>query len=253
MKRKTEDQILQLAFEEMTPELAAAYERDALLDPEASCALADYRQIKADLRMLADIPPDQLSKERLREAILDRGLKPKPVRRTSWAWMPMTAAAVAAAAFLLRPHPPVSTRVAIGPRQNIFSIPKVATPGDSAVAGRVAPPASSEEIDVPTAAMRAAIYDPSSRHSSTRRHHLRTDIQIGTGDMKEFDLTANISPQSSVTPPTGKTSSPSGADSQPAASTPSAPIVLIDSEKDGSTGASKATEVNSTSNVVVGG
>src|SRR5690349_10801263 len=103
MNRKLEDAMVRLAFGDVTPEESAALEREAQHDPEAARALASYRRMREGLKDLHEIPEDQLSKERLRHAILSQGLRPKPVPSgRSWLWMPAAAATLAFGMILMR-------------------------------------------------------------------------------------------------------------------------------------------------------
>jgi hypothetical protein len=104
MNRKFEDKLVELAFEDLEPAEATRLEQEARHDPEAAEALYAYRELREGLRSLGEVPEDQLSKERLRDAILGRGLQPTPPRR-NWVWAPAAACAMLAAAFLLLVRP----------------------------------------------------------------------------------------------------------------------------------------------------
>jgi len=100
MNRKFEDKLVRLAFGETNPRESSALERKVQSDPEAARALEAYQSLKIGLNLLTDVPPDQLSKERLQNAILGQGLRPLPAEnptRWGWAWMPATATAAALA------------------------------------------------------------------------------------------------------------------------------------------------------------
>ena len=95
MDKKFEEKLLAAAFGDLTPEESEHLESRIGLDPEAEKALQEMRQIKQGLRELADVPPHQLSTERLRHAILHEGLKPR-TQRWSFGWLAAPAAAAAA-------------------------------------------------------------------------------------------------------------------------------------------------------------
>lgn len=87
MDKKFEDKIAKMAFGELTEAEAAEVRAHTAANADAARALDSYEALRSDLRRMKDIPPDQLSKERLQNAILGQGLQPKPVRRTyPWAW-----------------------------------------------------------------------------------------------------------------------------------------------------------------------
>ena len=87
MDNKFEDQIAKMAFGELSEAEAKDVKAHAAANADAAQMLASYEALRSDLRRLKDVPPDQLSKERLQNAILTQGLKPKPVRRSNpWAW-----------------------------------------------------------------------------------------------------------------------------------------------------------------------
>ncbi len=87
MDKKFEDQVAKMAFGELSEAEASEVRAHAAANADAGQMLASYEALRSDLRRLKDVPPDQLSKERLQNAILTQGLKPKPVRRSNpWAW-----------------------------------------------------------------------------------------------------------------------------------------------------------------------
>ncbi len=264
MNRKFEDNLLRLAFEDMSPQEAAALEREALQDPEAALALAQYRQMRTGLRDLAEVPSDQLSKERLREAILARGLthEAKPAARSfGWSWMPVMAAGLAVLVFVYRPHAGTDPKIASHREANPFTYPTIEVPPSGPVAmnsskmietaGVGTSSASFMSPSVP--AQTVAIVTHPNRNGLRSRHQARNERSLN--GLFAFSGTGTGNVMESVIKPAPSTS---GADTatmaSPAAATPPAsPIVLIGNEKDGSTGASRATEVDSARNVVVGG
>src|SRR2546423_4501280 len=104
MNRRTEEKLIKLAYDEMLPQEAAAFEAQSKADPESARLLAHYRQIKADFVRLNDVPEMQFSGERLREAILHGGLKRRN-RLAAFGWLlaPGLAAALAVVLFINRP------------------------------------------------------------------------------------------------------------------------------------------------------
>lgn len=263
MNRKFEDNLLRLAFEDMSPQEAAALEREALQDPEAALALAQYRQMRTGLRDLAEVPSDQLSKERLREAILARGLthEAKPAARSfGWSWMPVMAAGLAVLVFVYRPHAGTDPKIASHREPNPFTYPKIEVPPSGSVAVNSPKPetaavgTSSASFMAPSMPVRTvATLTHTQRNGLGSRHQARNERSLnglvaisgtGTGNAMEFVMK----------PATSTAGNDTASMPSPGAATPPAsPIVLIGNEKDGSTGASRATEVDSARNVVVGG
>ena len=101
MDKNYEEKIAKMAFGELSEAEAAEVKAHAAADVDAAKALASYELMRSDLRSMKDVPPDQLSKERLQNAILGQGLKPKPVRRPfPFAWV-TSVAAVALVGFVM--------------------------------------------------------------------------------------------------------------------------------------------------------
>lgn len=264
MNGKYEEKLARLAFGDMSPEEAAEFERRAESDPQARKCLTEYRALRADLRNLGEhVPPDQLSKERLRDAILGQGLRPvaePEATSRGWMWMPVAACAVMFAYFgFLRPSPTSKTpSVVIDPAavssvamkdSETLTMPKLNLPTAKAVVVKKAAP-----VTTPIVAER-----------TSRREHRAGDLMVAStpGDLESDGDTGPIL--------VGITSSRhAGRDARRAPSQPppkpvetvakssehdstSGPIVLIDSYKDADTGTNNATEVGTASNVLVGG
>ena len=101
MKRK-DDRLLRLAFGELTDDAARAVEANATAAERAE--VESFRALREGLQQLPPPPPDNLSAERLRAAILDRELKGRPARPT-WGGLllaPVALAAMAAVVVLPR-------------------------------------------------------------------------------------------------------------------------------------------------------
>lgn len=82
-----------LAFGDLTESEAAQVRAMADRDPEASQVLRAYESMRSDLRSMSDsVPADQLSKERLQDAILKRGLKEQAQPRRWLGWIMAPAA-----------------------------------------------------------------------------------------------------------------------------------------------------------------
>jgi hypothetical protein len=261
MKRKQEDRLMRLAFGDLSIEESAALEKQVAADPESADVLAEFRGLREDLRALADVPAHQLSNERLREAILGQGLKPKaPEPMLSWLWMPATAVCVIAAFFVL------------GQRRGSVEPRLVGFPNSVPVAGETAfdlgPMKDPASISKPAAPKSVMIHGPSpirlavaeeprpARHR--RSSHAAFGVDPGWVALSDSsDSSSADMPGGSVPGASDGTSAPAGAD--PTAnlkpiddkSTPT--VVVINPDTDQDTGASTATEVGSGKNVVVGG
>jgi len=262
MNRKIEDELMKLAFEEMTPEQASELSQIAASDPEAQRTLTDYQDIKRSLRMLADVPPHQLSNERLRSAILGQGLKPARKRFSlGWASMPLSAAALAVVFMAIKPKPPVEPMVALHQKENLFPVPTItAPPSRFALKTPAANTALPSIVPQPTpTVMKSTV----AFHRSVRHHSHKIDDRVALvsgdengsldGDIRFAMNQADKQVKSPVTSASPLVANPSAAPAATVAENKPAAIVLIDGQKDGNTGASRATEVDSTSNVVVGG
>jgi len=259
MNGKFEEKLVRHAFGEVTPKEASALEEQAKVDPEATKLLSDFRQVRDDLRLLCDVPPDQLSKERLRDAILGQGLKPEPLReapRWGWTWMPITAFAIVFGWLTFRQHPTEISRGLTGER--------------GAVAIHMAPKSSDNAINFGLDSKTAAVPSGFGTHhgaapiltrdgnvhvSLNPHHHLsnrpknleaplpssgvltvyaqpRAKQKLGTSSRVDLaDRVSNTVDKNSIV----------------------SPMVMINPENDSDSHAQKATEVDSASHVVVGG
>lgn len=96
MNRHDEERIAMLAFGELEGTELAKVQELVQRDSEAAKLLAKYEGMRSDLRLLRDVPPEQLSTDRMRDAILGQGLKPERTRNWfGWVWIPAGAAAFA--------------------------------------------------------------------------------------------------------------------------------------------------------------
>ena len=247
MDKKTEERISQLAFGELSEREAAEVKELAAKQPEGSAVLDAYATMRDDLRRLRDIPPDQLSKERLQNAILAGGLKPKPVRSgISWLWVPSTALTIVFGMFLLSkvPSNPPGSIEAPG-RENVSAmilndydvsvadkLRKMTFTGGVGVArdesGLSTPIPASEEsspskLDAAAASVLAAPAAPVTRSGKTYYRALKSS-----------------SPKASNREALAEEAAPSNG-----------ALVIIQSGKDMSTGAQSAVEVSQTQDVIV--
>lgn len=271
MNGKFDEKLAQLAFGDMTPEEAARIEAQVRQDPAASARLAEYREMRASLSGLSAVPDHQLSNERLRDAILAQGLRPKAVEPSSpglgrgWLWMPVAACALGFGLIVLR-HAPQGAPVVVMDEAKHASVPTVAF-NEPKTFHQVTPAVPTTHVETTQAnpvekssVEGVAVHLASSRHEepSRRRRARHPRFSPGTTPVPAFfpSVTEPRVPSGAVAlnqnpPPTTQPTSNPALDS--AAGTPSSPIVLIDSNPDAQTGAPTATEVGTVSNVVVGG
>jgi hypothetical protein len=115
--------MIDLAFGEFSETEAAELETLAGADPIAAKQLQELRCLKSDLKALSEIPPHQLSNDRLRDAILGQGLKPKSVFDWSWIWMPaLSCVLVGGLMFGLR-HRPTGDPGFVSPQVASIQVP----------------------------------------------------------------------------------------------------------------------------------
>lgn len=237
MNKKLEEKLAMLAFGDMAPEEAARLENEMRGDPDAERILEQYRNMRLDLHAMANVPEHQLSTERLRHAILNQGLKPVSRPRWGWLWMPAAAAVLAVGLVLARgigsmPGLPMSGGPVASSNGSDLQFPQPRLENAFAFAT-----ASAQILSVAKTEP-AAVVPPRSHRRAPNVDRLAA-LRDAVNQEFENQMMASISPtpraRDAKNPPSG------------------APIVLIDGSQDSSTGTLKASEVDSTSNVVVGG
>jgi hypothetical protein len=272
MNRKLEDAMVRLAFGDVTPEEVVALEREAASNPEAARALASYRRMRDGLRDLYDVPQDQLSKERLRHAILASGLKPQPTQSPrGWLWMPAAAAVLAFGFMLARPGArnggveivgPAGGPVAIHAKEPTLFNPDLQPPASSGLdivrPGTGAATAAKVTETNPTVAIRTAASTAPRRRKGSRSHREAPVFASISDTVAVIPNTADgdgfVPDRNAIVANHAGESSGLDAAAGTAASAPTAqPIVLIEGSKDNDTGAQKATEVDSSKNVRTSG
>lgn len=87
---RLDDLILRAAYGEASAEDLAELKLRAAADPKIQAKLDRHLAVCGAMQSLKEVPVNQLSNERLREAVLRQGLKPEAKRSSiwSWAWMP---------------------------------------------------------------------------------------------------------------------------------------------------------------------
>jgi len=250
MNGKLEEKLAQLAFGDLSPSEAKRLEMEADRNPEVRRALMVYKDMRDGLRSLAEVPEDQFSKERLRDAILTQGLKPapsKPVSSRTWLWMPAAACMLGFGLVYARhtlDNAKRTPEIVLNSRA-LNSVPQLISKEPVKVA-ITTPSVTQSNSGMVVAGMRITT-ETTSRHK--RRHH-----QVATASVvKEANIWSpdeEFGAGVASTSADSNTSIPSETVSAVAVSNP---IVLIDQDKDAQTGAQRATEVGSASNVLVGG
>jgi hypothetical protein len=259
MKRRNEDELINLAFGELSSERAGEVEK-LLAEEEAAQTVNSFKALRDDLKLLNNIPDSQISIERVREAILAGGLKRKrPVLRWSWVAAPTLALALGWGIMLSRPMPSVRHSSTPEPVQksdtnlfaykapearNLFHPELELTDLNRAVTRNYSfgkdDPAT---VAVPDSSVTdsEAVYRP--EHSSGYENRAAEEVPTPA-------VSANEPPVPAVAEKLPNLddvamASHSGTDDQG--------VVVVDEAKDRTTGAQKATEVEAPSDVVVGG
>ncbi len=257
MNKKLEDQLCQLAFGDL-PEGEAEHLRQAVSsDPKLAQALQGYRDLRQELGCLRDVPEMQISRDRLRDAILAGGLKSR--RTPSWSWLgaPVALAAAAFAATLYLRHPsnglPVAMSTVAGPMIMDSPASKVADKAPAVDLTRAPNLLGSFDFSTKSSSVATAPVAPAPapRTVSRVRTH-RTDTPPVMTMAMGKQPTSFGAPMS-FSAGSNEAVSPSAVARMSAAAPPEPPVVVIDNEKDRDTGAQRATEVESVTNVVIGG
>ncbi|RYG25033.1 hypothetical protein EON82_08650 [bacterium] len=262
MKRKNDD-LLRLAFGELSADAAQAVEAQAAADPAARRELEACRDLRAGLQHLPPPPPDGLSTERLRAAILDRELKTRRPSFVPLAWAPMALAAIAAVVLFVRPasqsDPTIVAQTGDLSYKKLIKAPEFKTPP---AAMTMAAKQGEKKNVVPTPVERvasAAAQDETAVRPAANRRRVRS----GHGAVKTFayvpptrskggeklpeyvlnPIPDTIAPPSSIVAPN---------DGGRVATNSDDTVVIISTQRDLETGAHAASETEAGS-VLVGG
>jgi hypothetical protein len=274
MKRKLEDLAAKLAFDELEAAEVEKLRRLATDDAETERAVREYAAMREDLKRLGERTPEPtLSTERLRDAILKDGLEQREKRPGrpgfSWVWAPVATAvlAYAFASYVHRQAPPsVAGQPSIvgeqvqEPKTDLNPPPIAQSPtpqiADKVVERRQKPAAKRmpKNAAVPPLPGRggssiiavARIYDPEwdwETYVVERNDRLIRGLSASAPEPSNMVIArADRSFQIKSFPAGDRADKPKNA-----------PIVIIQPETDGQTGAQCATEVESVANVLVGG
>lgn len=277
MRKKIEEELAKLAFGDLDADTARRLELQTQADPEATKTFESYCRMKNELRSLCtDVPDDQLSKDRLREAILTRGLKEhRPVSRLSWLWMPAAAAVLAFSFVALKGRIPTGGS-SVGPMvmdytsgklPNAEGIGIVRPDASDAVASNSArtkvvvdkePTEVAMNTERPQRDRRSFYEQPGDRGEDGSTRMRGSDINLTDANLplaRDEALMTPVSfgPSRELESSEEKKQFDARDQARPAGVSSQPKIVLITSETDANTGTMKATEVESTANVLVGG
>jgi hypothetical protein len=259
MNRKLEDELLQAAFGDLSPDEEARIAREASADPEAAKTYALYTDMKEGLKSMRDLPEHQLSTDRLRHAILQQGLKPK---RTGWGlgWTLFPAAAAAATVLgylAMTKQPSVD-----GEQRPVASNTKKDKPLFENTASNKAP--NIERPDnwmsfeqTPFGEDPTIGTDVSVRSAGNRRSRSGSGIRLVARNTEPIRVSDEV--YGPPVPPTptninaGGGARTANASAGPAVVNTDPGIVVIENDRDRETGANRAKEVDSAKNVVIGG
>lgn len=272
MNRRLEEKLISYAFGELSPEESAALQRDIEADPASAKKLSEYRDMRHDLGCLTETPQTQVSVEQMRDAILRQGLKQRPrFGPYGWAFGASLAAVLGLSFLLNRPGAEPAQSAAPSNQAPImfaFDIPQTPLHHET------------ELTDV----VRAAKHEYSFGASPTAAKTPSTTLALASKPDPSYvvhESTLADSVPADAVAYNAQDSQPSTVDTQPSEEEPAAPeqssqpaapqdanspgnavelsgpedqtIVILKDDKDKSTGARNATEVGSSSDVVVGG
>lgn len=268
MRKKIEEELAKLAFGDVSADEASRLELRTQVDQEAANTYETYRRMKDELKLLSvEVPENQLSKERLREAILTRGLKhSEPLAtRSSWLWMPVAAAVLAFGAFYMKGRLPLTgSESAV-----VFDQPAVDASEWLPEFNISRPQTRDFDFSASNSDEERATVVSSKPASQVAMNPIRKASRIRSGSLvigqpreSEIDVPGSLSfARESKTPPMASTFDFGAGSAAESALAPSvagpgsgpATIIVIQSETDAATGALKATEVGDPANVLVGG
>lgn len=238
MKRKEQDRIIELAFGELTPQQELELERALAANSDLSSEFKEMEALKNDLaayrrHLDVSLPDCQVSKERLRDAILSQGVRQTVCRRNWWTTaLPVAAGVALFAVFLNTPQGDAIKNLTPPPKT--VSEPE-ARPTD-AQPSMVSPEKTPEPVAVRV-----------STKPASKQGRLASALR-GTG--------------SKVVRDTNTAAAAKTGGAQPEVATPvvSAPIeepedvvVIVDSSVTASNGALNAMELSESENVLIGG
>lgn len=280
---KKDDKLFDYAFGELDSQEAQMFEASLLKDEAGLSEVEFLKTLKQDLVGLRDIPEMQYSKERLRAAILEQGLKPKrTLPWLNWVLAPSAVACVAALGFVLLNGTSPKDLVYIPDSKmgtNKTENPKIAFNPETST--KVASNSELDRQTSPDINFDEYLYPETSKSSvRTSNKSVRASSRGGLVDHSTKEIDTTITPTDlrdevakevvALNAGGAASSMAPGAVAMDAKMTEMAfanPIVrkasheaevdttliMIDKERDSGVGAAVATEVKNTANVVIGG
>lgn len=256
MKRKHEEELIKLAFGDLDGDSGRAKQ---LLEEDAEAAklFAGYDEIRQGLKQLArPVPEHQLSTERLREAILRDGLKrEKTSGGFNWRWA-LAPTAVMACAFL------ITLKATNDPNVLPEGISSITTSEFSAGGSKVdSAPIDFVETPSNAAALAAKANSTATEPAPEREPRLNTTGLVASaseGSTRVRSASMPIARTAALSPAEISNLAidgalPAGAVAMVDSAAVETSIVIINADIDDATGAKRATEVTSASNVIIGG
>ena len=273
MFRRKDDDLLNYAFGDMDAKEAQIFEAGLIGDTEAAKQAEFLRDLRSDLQSFRDVPEMQYSKERLREAILGKGLTPAkaPLPWWNFALAPAALASVAALIFVMTQSGPKETVFVAsngqptfgGTKSEIDLVKDAVKTNQSAMQAAPAGPgvqgaSSSDSIRLESNAKDVATKaNRSDRRSSKARTNGSDGIVVAAkaGDVSKSKVdelrTDFIVPAITSSPSLDSVPMAAANRSETVVAEPA--IVLIDTNVDSGAGAAMATEVANPTNVIIGG
>ncbi|MBV6456942.1 MAG: hypothetical protein HONBIEJF_00047 [Fimbriimonadaceae bacterium] len=230
--------------------LTAAFEGETA---GVSSEVTRLRAVKSDLlRLKTELPECQLSTERMRDAILNAGIKPK---RSYWNWLAPASAVTACLAFVMifrsgsesvrgaediaKAVPPIFEKPVSDTADSNPSTPSIAKSSSKPIEEIVVASKSSPK---PKAAVkRVAVRDKSADANSERKSGTSSSMALAQTTPKAESTEAATDTMVATTAlgPWDKAEEPG--------------VIVIDTQEDLNTGANRASEVATPSNVVISG
>jgi len=247
MAKKREEELIELVFGDLPQDRADRLHQAIDQDPELRRAYDCYQEMREDLASMREVPDDQLSVERLRHAILARGLEERKTRRLlpSWTWMPASSMALAAVLVAARgwmpgPDPKYvadTTLAAAAPPVSLEAeVSKPKPPAPAMVAQETAPQVRRSSLRRGTAASRAR----------TQEEPVLVAMNAGAGRTMSAAVEEAPAPMEMAAPVEDPVVS------EPPQTDPPAVVLIQDDGSEGM-GAMRAVEMESLKHVVVGG
>jgi hypothetical protein len=264
---KNDDELLNLAFGELSDRDSQAFEAKLLGDASAQKELELLRTLRSDFTAIRDdIPEMQFSKQRLRQAIAACEERPQkqPKKWINWVLGPLALASVAGLTFVLseRVSPRETVIVSNGKPSFRKTLPRPIASRPSPIDGGFVATETSTGSDKERAIAKSGTSESAgdrvraARLSKKRiRPRINTAILVASrADEQPTMRTVATQPNSGVANDTTAMSlagAPPAESTQPSPET--APIILIDAKTDSGVGAPTATEVRNPINVAIGG